>query len=322
MSLTIDYESAGFPKGAPVANGHGTLAVTWDDLLWAAITVGRPNRHYVFKYGRASRYEALFRWSMMRMALEQSGPRARRLRRTELARRLDPTEKGAVNYFLGLAIAKLMADRLLDAPWMLHLDVFGSKLSAVLKGRSRPDLVGETLAGEGIALECKGRLSVPYKKAKDKAKAQAQRIVSIRGYPPKYQIGAITYFKKDVLKFYWQDPEVDPNIKNAIKVEFESEDVWRHYYQPILDLVQANASYLARMREEECLMPVPHADVQIGIRPRVLNRLLDAKWADARKSVRGSDNSSSIIGYRTDGIAVIAGESWKLPFEGDQGSDG
>jgi len=48
----------------------GELDVTWDDILWAAMTVGRPNRHDVFHHGTASIHEAIFRTSLVRMALE------------------------------------------------------------------------------------------------------------------------------------------------------------------------------------------------------------------------------------------------------------
>ncbi len=120
--IEIDYESEGFAPGSSVANGYGVLVTSWDELLWAAVTVGRPNRQYVFRHGISSMYEALFRWSLVRMALEQCRPAAYRLRRTTAAKTLDPSEKGAVNYFLGLAICKLFADKLLQAPWLMHLD--------------------------------------------------------------------------------------------------------------------------------------------------------------------------------------------------------
>ena len=104
MALSIDYDSEDFATGGPVQNGRRSLATSWDELLWAALTVGRPNRHTVFRHGTSSVYEALFRLSLIRMTLEQMGPTAGRFRRTEAARTLDPSEKGAVNYFLGLAI--------------------------------------------------------------------------------------------------------------------------------------------------------------------------------------------------------------------------
>ena len=145
--LQIDYESEDFISGSGVTNGSSVLTTSWNELLWAALTVGRPNRQYVFRHGRASIYEALFRLSLVRMALEQAGPQAYRLRRTAAVRTLDPSEKGAISYFLGLTICKLFAHKLLGVPWMLHLDVFRPQLNVVLSGRSRPDLIGRTHAG-------------------------------------------------------------------------------------------------------------------------------------------------------------------------------
>lgn len=136
-----------------------------------------------------------------------------------------------VSYFLGLALCKRFAERLLNTPWLLHLDVFRPMLNPVLVGRSRPDLVGETTGGGWVALESRGRVSPPYANAKDKAKDQARRLVSVNGVMPDYQIGGVTYFRKDVLQFYWRDPEPDPNVRNPIKVTVEP-DLWRNYYAP------------------------------------------------------------------------------------------
>lgn len=47
-----------------------------------------------------------------------------------------------MNYFLGMTFCKLFAAKLLNTPWLLHLDVFRPTLNPVLSGRSRPDLVG------------------------------------------------------------------------------------------------------------------------------------------------------------------------------------
>ncbi len=321
MNLEIDYQSEGFAAGAPVANSRGVLRTSWDELLWAAITVGRPNRHYVFRHGRSSGYEALFRWSLVRMALEQSGPRASRLRRTSAARTLDPSEKGAINYFLGLTICKLFADRLLGAPWMLHLDVFRPMLNPVLTGRSRPDLVGERTAGGWIALECKGRATALSNEAKDKAKQQAQRLVSVNGVTPAFHIGGAMFFRNDVLQFYWRDPEPDPNVKNPIVVKVEP-DLWRHHYTPVLDLIRSDPNALEQMQREPALMRVESADIEIGIRPDVLSALVAAQWEKARALAQHDEYRSNNFQYKTDGIAVVAGESWLKPFEEAEGRDG
>jgi hypothetical protein len=314
MSLGIDYQSEGFHGVPPFLVGHHTHTTSWDDLLWAAITVGRPNRHFVFQHGTASAYEALFRLSLIRMTLEQ-GWRGR-LKRTAAARTLDPTEKGAVNYFLGLTLCKLFADDLLDAPWMLHLDVFRPDLDVQLASRSRPDLVGQRLSGDWLALECKGRISPPDNAVKMRAKQQATRVVSVGGVPPTLHIGGIAYFKNDVLRFYWCDPEPDPEIRNPIRVRPTSE-TWRHYYRPALELIQANPNYFERMREEPILMPVDEADIAIGIVPPVLERLAEGRWEEAREAAQSSPGRATP--YHADGIAVKAGPTWERrlsEFEG------
>ena len=169
--LHIPYRSEHFPPGI-VQNGRGMLPVTWDDILGAAITVGRPNRYIVFRHGDASVYEAFFRWSIIRMTLEQP-PTSSRLRRTAAARTLDPSEKAAVSYFLGMTFCKLFATNLLNTPWLLHLDVFRPQLDPILSGRSRPDLVGqEHGTNRWHAFESKGRSNLIDANVKNRAKIQ------------------------------------------------------------------------------------------------------------------------------------------------------
>jgi hypothetical protein len=235
--LRIPYETEGFPAGV-LKNEVSELTVTWDGILWAAVTVGRPNRQYVFRYGGASVYEALFRWSLVRMALEQSGPGGYRLRRTGAAQTLDPSEKGAVNYFIGMTFCKLFATKLLNTPWLLHLDVFRPTLNPMLTSRSRPDLVGlEQGTTRWHAFECKGRGTRPDATAKNSAKAQAQRLVSVGGTACTLHIGAVTYFRGDALNFFWRDPPQE--YGRSIEVPLDT-NVWQYYYEPILHATGRN----------------------------------------------------------------------------------
>src|SRR5262245_24342616 len=146
---------------------------------------------------------------MVRMALQQRGARGQKLVRTDLFKQMDPTEKGAVNYFVGLLTCKLFAWKLLDAPWTLHLDVFRPMLNPrTIGGRSRPDMVAQSAStAEWYAFECKGRASAPGPEEKRKAKAQAQRLVSVNGTPCSLHVGALTFFRNDAIEFYWRDPE-------------------------------------------------------------------------------------------------------------------
>lgn len=308
--LSVPYETETFPPGT-VVNGTADLPVTWDDILWAAVTVGRPNRQYVFRHGAASMYEALFRWSLVRMALEQSGPRASRLRRTAAARTLDPTEKGAVNYFLGMTFCKLFAAKLLNTPWLLHLDVFRPALNPVLTGRSRPDLVGrQRRSTRWHAFECKGRISPPDATSKANAKAQAQRLVSVNGTPCTLHIGAVTYLRGDALHFYWRDPP--PEKERGIAVPLGS-DAWMHYYGPVLDAVRSADPDVLR-GDSGRLVTIERADVKVGIRPEVAKCLVNRQWERAYQAASEAEGSIASDGYQPDGIKVVAGESWIKRF--------
>lgn len=311
----IEYQSEGFPPGCPVRNGTAQLLVTWDDLLWAAVTVGRPNWHYVLRHGTASLYEALFRISAVRMTLEQTTPKARRFRRTPAAKNLDPSEKGAVNYFLGLTLCKLFAEKTLGAPWLLHLDVFRHQLNPrLLGGRSRPDLIGRTMAGQWVALESKGRVSPPSPDAKQKAKDQAKRVVAVNGAPVAFRIGGFSYFKDETLKFYWKDPQPDGvEPANPIRLELSEDDLWKAYYLPIVELFRSAQSVGFEQRDSAILMK--EADLELRLQPDVLRLLRVEKWKDAGHWCMEHSKQLVESKVRGDGLQILAGDTWRSPFK-------
>lgn len=305
-NLIIPYESEAFPP--PSVVGSGTLSFVWGDLLWAALTIGRPNTAYVFRYGYASIHEALFRLSLIRMALEQVAG-STRLHRTEAFRALDPTEKGAVSYFLGMAFCKLFASQLLNTPWLLHLDVFRDQLDPViLSDRSRPDLVGQNDAGEWHAFETKGRSSVPSSEDKDKAKAQAERLVSVNGLNCSLQIGSFAFFRGDRLEFYWRDPEPEePEELEPLRLRVKEDD-WANYYALALALASGPGTLLLSQL-------APEIDLKVEIHPKVLHLLLEGQWGAARTIAIELGQVLVKEGYQSDGIRVVAGNTWRTSGE-------
>ncbi len=309
MALSIDYESVGFPQGCGVGSGWSHLALNWNDLLWAALTVGRPNRAYVFAHGKSSLYEAIFRLSLIRMALEQSGRAATRLRRTQAAKTLDPSEKGAINYFVGMTLAKLFIAKLLNAPWALHIDVFGSSIGAMLSQRSRPDLLAQIHGtNEWISIESKGRISPPNATAIQKAKEQATRI-AVRGATMRHHIGCITYLRRDVLQFYWEDPESN---ESAHRVDLTGNSAWERYYRPALALAVADAHGPSTSRG-----PQAGVDVTVEVHPVIEGMLREDKWAEAKIACEQMPSEIKEAGYHADGLRVKAGKSWLARFEAD-----
>lgn len=314
-ALSIDYESEHFPPGRNLAVS-GTLAISWGDILWAALTLGRPNLNFVFRHGQGSRYEALFRLSLVRMALEQR-PTGSRLRRTNAFKALDPTEKGAVNYFLGMTFCKLFADRLLNTPWLLHLDVFRQQLTpATLGGRSRPDLVGQEVnGGAWHVFESKGRASKPGSREKTKAKSQAQRLVRLSNRACDLHIGAITYFSSDTLRFYWRDPDPEkPDELPSLDLDVP-EGAWRNYYAAVVALIRTRTSSRVEGSDGRMqLAEIEEADVSLGAHSKILPLLLAERWEEARRVAIDLGPELQNEGYRSDGLIVRAGESWLRPL--------
>jgi hypothetical protein len=306
--LFLDYESEDFPTTV-LPNGPRRLSVPWDDVLWAAVTVGRPDLFHVFRHREASVYEAIFRWSMVRMALQQRGPRGQKLVRTDAFKQMDPTEKGAVNYFLGLVACKLFASKLLDAPWTLHLDVFRGVLNPwLLGGRSRPDMVAQSASSQAWhAFECKGRASVPGSAEKQKAKAQAQRLVSVGGTNCTLHVGAITFFRNDALEFFWRDPE--PAARDPIAIP-DPERAWWAYYSPFIETVRSFTGRIASRPDTPTLVSVAELDLSIGLHPAIAAFLFEANWQRAREVARELRGEFASSGYQPDGLLVNAGPSW------------
>lgn len=113
----------------------------------AALTVGKANFNHVVRYKRYSMFEIIFRVAIIYSNLVQGMVNS--LSRSETYDALDPSEKSAISYFLGLAFAKLFADAYLNVPWLMHLDVYRDRLRPYsVSSGSRPDLVGLDTNGD------------------------------------------------------------------------------------------------------------------------------------------------------------------------------
>ncbi|KQV35770.1 MULTISPECIES: hypothetical protein [unclassified Rhizobium] len=301
MTLRIDHQSVDFPSVYAIRSG--TLTTTWDELLWAAITIGRPSTYHVFRHGPASAHEAIFRLALVRMAIQEGWHG--RLQRTDAFAALDPTEKGMVSYFLGMMLCKVFAGQLLRTPWLLHLDVFRSDLNPLILGRSRPDLIGQDYTGHWLAFESKGRSSAPTNADKAKAKLQALRLICVNNNSCSLHVGSFSFFRNETLEFYWRDPEPEP----LDPIELPEPDAeWRYYFEPALSLVSAEGgSTLAAEREI--------ADVDVAIHPKIRPLLERGDWVGAKRTADQLREVFLAEGYRADGIRVIAGESWSKQFE-------
>ena len=325
--ILIPYESVRFPDGCPCSSPDSMLHVTWNDILWAALTIGRPSLSHVFKHGKSAVNEAFFRLSLVRMAIE-CGNSDHHLHRTRAFDALDPTEKGAVTYFLGMVICKIFADKCLSTPWVLHVDVFGDQWNVqVDTGRSRPDLFGEqTSTNDWHVFESKGRSGPISQADKANVKRQVQRVLSVNGVSPKLFVGALSYFKRNTLHFYWCDPTPNHSDKRShIKLKLPV-NAWSEHYRLVVEVMRAAGS-LTRFPDHPASLDAPLAeiselDVAIGVHPEVSGYLFDGEYDKVRTVASNLHSSADIFEsdsesmHRPDGLIVRSGKSWSEPRDG------
>jgi hypothetical protein len=297
----FQLETTGFPD-ATIPNGSSICNFTWAELVWAAVTVGKRELYDVVRHGQYSAFEIVFRCATLYANLKERQDGF--ITRSAVYRGLDPSEKAATSYFLGLAVGKLLAELCLDVPWLMHLDVYRDQVQAQLSGRSRPDLIGQDSHHRWIVLESKGRSGDWSETAYTQAKEQAQQIASIGGRTPHLCIGLLAYFDCETLMVQWQDPR--PDAKAKIAIDVSDADVTDAYYRPFETLLRERTHDPLPIIVDDVpyeSVTLPDADLRIGLRP-------DVRKTREERGAERIHRSSDRFTEGKDGIAVELGPSW------------
>jgi hypothetical protein len=213
----------------------GTVDCAWSDILRAAISVGRRNARAVFAHGQYSVFEANYRAYMVKANLTED--QNQRLVRTEAYQELDPTEKGAVSYFLSMGLVKLLCEHFFGVKWLLHLDNFAGDIDPPLGRGSRPDLIGRDANDDWVVVEVKGRSNEIRDTVLDDGKAQCTMITHIEQQVPALRIVAALGFEEHRVQTVIRDPEGDRDPRSELKIGRAK--LLREYYTPIADAVRS-----------------------------------------------------------------------------------
>ena len=254
----IPYHARRFAGAFTAVNGHHDLNVNWAFLIWSAISVGRANFPDVLRHGQFSLFELVYRVGLVYANVYED--EAGHLRRSSAYKALDPSEKSAVSYFLGLVIAKAFAENVLHAPWMMHLAVYQNLLSPTFTSSSRPDLVGQTTSGDWIVLESKGRSNRFDAKALATARTQARALGLVSGQAVSMQVGIVTHFSDGRLHFTVSDP---PSRRQELSVSRER--FLGDYYRPFVAWLGQDAHPLTIAGRSYRTRLIDSVDVRIGL---------------------------------------------------------
>ena len=233
----VYYEATGFPSEYGTLTASAPLLdASWPEIVHAAITVGRSGWRDVFQHGEHSVFEMVYRAFIVYANL--AGGVSSGLYKTAANTGLDASEKSAISYFLGLAFTKLMAERLLDVHWVMHLDVYAERLGVILArehGLRRPDLLGRDGTGRWYVFEAKGRTNSITSRDLANAKDQADVSMTIGGAVPHLCVASITHFRRRGLEVYWADPEAG---RKSFDINVSEIDFFKDYYGRFVALVK------------------------------------------------------------------------------------
>jgi hypothetical protein len=224
--MKIDYELKDF--STQYKPFKSTLSVSWRELLWASITVGKKNQEELLKHGIYSTFDITSKIHFVYSIIKENSKQ--KLVKTNIYKDMDATEKGMASYQLGMITAKLFASKLFDVHWLNHLSNIESSISTWKDTKSRPDLVGFNTRREWVIIEAKGRSNSFDKDALRKAKDQTKTIKKINGQYPALKIATESFFKKE-LNVALKDP--DEFNDNAINIEINTTKYLKTYYSGI-----------------------------------------------------------------------------------------
>lgn len=305
--MELSVTSFDFPGGVP--NGETMLSFTKAELCWAALMVGKPNKAAATAHGTYSKYESLFRWNMVLSALDFVSTPDKAVN-SVLFDALDPTEKGGINFYLGMIFLKLCAQKLLDIPWLIHLNWMKSNHAlTLLYGKSSPDLLGYDVAQARWAVfEAKGRNAGYSAAILGKAKNQADRVIKVDGSLCSLHVGSLLH-RNDAkqLEFVWQDP----SLAREDPIELETDrETWLEYYAPIYDL------YLQQGKNRRAFRERMGFNISIHPFARAFVDALkeDRDYSNERGSLQrwSAERSKRPIGiWNGDGIGIWINEDWK-----------
>lgn len=304
----ISYTARNFPKhwGAALA-GQYYLSVSWHEIVWAAMTMGKPGVAFLLAHGWHSVSDLVVRSHTVYANLRES---ALFIERTSLYKGLDPTEKSGVSYFMGMLAAKVLGARLLDTPWLFHLSMAKALGGTVaVKGASQPDLIGLRRNREWVVAEAKGRTWGYSAPAMAAAKLQTRQLRTINGKFPSLRVAVQASFNPH-MEWAIEDPEEFE--ENAPDLKFDVEGAMELYYSAP-SAVSAGAP-TRRIRERDFFVrELPEIGVTLGIarevRDRVQNRAMSAAEAFVQDQSPEPQRDGDFVVF-ADGLAISLDERW------------
>lgn len=313
--MEVTYNSHNFPiHFGRDFHGANQLNFSVQELMWSALTVGRANFIGVLQHGLYSEYELLYRASILFANLGQDG---NNLIKSSAYEHLDPSEKSAVSYFLGLTFTKLLSERLLNIPWLLHIDVYRDQFErdgqafGFGSSRVRPDLIGLNDRRLWVVMEAKGRTNYMENTLLTHAKNQTRNLRRIGIDYPSLRVAVVTHFLNGRLIIDWADPDGFNEAFFDIKTNVEEYLI--NYYKLIFNILTNNRTVDFG---EYIIFTFKDINITIGLEKKIFEAYGKQKLGEVEPTrILSFEQFSEISDHEffvgKDGVVVGLGMNWR-----------
>jgi len=232
--------------------------------------------------------------------------------KSSLYRALDPTEKSGVSYFMGMMAAKIVGARLLDVPWLFHLSMINAiGGTAVLKGKSQPDLIGLRRNRDWVVVEAKGRTFGYSASAMSSAKLQTRQLRQVNGSYPSLRVAVQAYFAPQ-LQWALVDPEEFD--EDASDLNFDEEKALEMYYSASVAATADGAEEREMYGRKFLTKAIAEIGVSVAIdrdvRERIVTRTLARREGDIKPQGTASPDTDGDFAIFGDGLAIALDGRW------------
>jgi hypothetical protein len=308
--VEIKYNAHKFNKiSGRKLRGTKSLKTSFPEIIWSAISIGKISIFEYLRYNKYSYHELVFRISMIEAYLKVSNGK---LQKSDIYLNLDPSEKGAISYYIGNVMTNLISTKFLGIKRILHYDLVKRSLLLSVSSNNKPDFVCQNYRGEWIILESKGRSGGFEKEAIVKAKTQLKSIKKINNSFPVMKAVIQSYYDSSKnLCLYIEDPE--EFYKNSDVLKINEENIDEIYYKFIIDLFIQHEEQIIIIKlfeKEFYLIKFDELDIAVGLECKKINfNELKMRLNSLKTNWRMDDKEYHWGG---NGVLVVCGLKWSL----------
>lgn len=243
--ILIEYSDFNCSDIMKYFNGMTELEFTGEELYEAVITCGMPFFYLTRNTFKKREEEIIYKIYLLNTALKVDQGY---LVFSDKMDYLDSTERGYLNYYVGMFITKLVSSKIFGFDYLVHLSIAKRYMSIKFNSKKQPDLIAFNIRDDCYSIfEAKGRTRLDARMLKT-AKEQVQAIKWISGSRHSNGIVSAVHPFDGIVKCHLKDPETkEKNNFDISKIRL----IWL-YYEPIyLLLKESNEEYNSQKDEKK-----------------------------------------------------------------------